>query len=109
VLSFGRDEMVGDAEERIDRDSGADFLEGLADGALFESFEIVEFAADYAPAAGFGRAAAEREEEAAGFVNEQDAYADFWLIGGGHENLSIRYLGADSTKGGASPAPTMGG
>lgn len=60
VLAFGGDEMVGDAEERVDGDGGTDLFQGFADGALFEGFEIVEFAADDAPAAGFGRAAAER-------------------------------------------------
>jgi hypothetical protein len=54
------DEVVGDAEERVDGDGGTDLFQGFADGALFEGFEIVEFAADDAPAAGFGRAAAER-------------------------------------------------
>jgi hypothetical protein len=59
VLAFGGDEVVGEAEEGVDGDGGTDFFQGFADGALFEGFQIVEFAADDAPAAGLGRAAAE--------------------------------------------------
>ena len=35
-------------------------------------FEKIEFAADDAPATGLGRAAAEREEQTAGFVNQEE-------------------------------------
>src|SRR2546430_1376368 len=41
------------------------FFARFADGALFESFEKIHFAADDAPAAGFGRQLAQREEHAA--------------------------------------------
>jgi hypothetical protein len=38
---------------------------------LFEGFEKIEFAADNAPATGLGRAAAERQQKAAGFVDQR--------------------------------------
>jgi len=54
VLAFAGQEMIGDAQERINRDGGADFFQRLADGTVFEGFKKVEFAADDAPATGLG-------------------------------------------------------
>jgi hypothetical protein len=61
MLVFLRQDMVGDAKETFDGDGDADFFESFADGTLVKSFEVFEFAADDAPAAGFGRPNAESE------------------------------------------------
>jgi hypothetical protein len=76
-LAFVREAVVGDAEEALDGDLDTDFFESLANGALFERLEEVEFAADDAPPTGFGRALAEGEKDAATVVGEEDADADF--------------------------------
>lgn len=79
VLPFLREMMVGDAEEADETDFEADFLAGFADGALLERFEIVDFAANDAPAAGFGRPVAESEKDAAVSIHEEDPNADAWM------------------------------
>ena len=53
------DEVVGDAEERVDADGNTGFFQGFAGGALLEGFEEVQLAADDAPVAGFRRAVAQ--------------------------------------------------
>ena len=68
--------MVGDAEDADEADFEADLLAGFADGALLERFEVVDFAADDAPATGFGRPVAESEKDAAEFIDEEDTHAD---------------------------------
>jgi hypothetical protein len=73
--------MIGDAQERIDGDGGTDFFQGFADSTVFEGFEKIEFAADNAPATGLGRPAAKGEEQAAGFVDQEDSHANPGVIG----------------------------
>jgi hypothetical protein len=87
VLALGREAMVCDAEEAFDGDVDADFFEGFADGAGLKGLEVVQFAADDAPVAGFRRAFAEGQKDAALFVGQKDAYSDFGgvrrIAGGG--------------------------
>ncbi len=80
MLVFGGQEMIGDAQERIDRDGGTDFFQGFTKGALFEGFEKIEFATDNAPATGLGRTSAEREKETAAFVDQEDSHANPGVI-----------------------------
>jgi hypothetical protein len=80
MLAFGGQEMIGDAQERIDGNGGTDFFQRFAYGALLQGFEKIEFAADNAPATGLGRATAEREEQAAGFVDQEDSHTYPWII-----------------------------
>jgi len=68
--------VIADAKQGAKRDLDADFFARFADGALFERFEKIHFAADDAPAAGFGRQLAQREEHAAAIVGEEDANSD---------------------------------
>jgi hypothetical protein len=68
VLALGREAVVGYAEQAFYFDLDADFFEGFADGAGLEGLEVVEFAADDAPAAGFGRKLAEGQEDTASCV-----------------------------------------
>jgi hypothetical protein len=75
-LTFLGEMMVGYAEEADETDFEADFLAGLANGALLERFEIVDLAANDAPEADFGRPVAEREKDAAEFIHEEDTNAD---------------------------------
>jgi hypothetical protein len=75
MLAFDGQEMIGDAQERVYRDGGADFFQGFTNGALLEGLQKVEFASHDAPATGLGRAAAEREEQAAGLVNQKNTHA----------------------------------
>jgi hypothetical protein len=76
LLAFLGQEMVAHTEKRIDADIHAHFLASFADGALFQSLKIVQFAADDAPAACFGRRIAERKKDAACVVENEDADAD---------------------------------
>ena len=68
--------MIGNAEEADETDLETDLLAGLTKGALLESFEIVDFAADDAPASGLGRPVAKREKDAAEIVDQEDTHAD---------------------------------
>src|SRR5690348_16018491 len=88
VLVFAREAVIGDAKQGAKRDFHADFFASFADGALLKSFEKVHFAADDAPAAGFGRPFAEREEHAAVIVGEENADADSGLKRFGHRDLT---------------------
>jgi hypothetical protein len=76
VLILEGDEMVGDAEKALDGDGEADLFESFADGAFVKRFEVFEFTADDAPATGFRRILAKREENAVLVVEDEDAYAD---------------------------------
>lgn len=76
MLSFLRQVMVGDAQEADETDLNADFLARLADGALLQRLEIVDFSADNAPATGFRRPISEREQDAVEFIHQEDANAD---------------------------------
>ena len=76
VLPSLREMMVGDAEEADETDFEADFLAGFADGALLECFEIVDFAANDAPATGLWWAISESEKDAVEFIHEEDTNAD---------------------------------
>jgi hypothetical protein len=57
--------VIGHAKQGKEGDLQPHFFAGLSDGALLQSFEKVHFAADDAPAAGFGRELSEREEDTA--------------------------------------------
>jgi hypothetical protein len=76
MLVFAGEAVTGDAKQGAKRNFDADFFASFADGALLECFEEIHFAADDAPAAGFGRAFAEREEHAAVIVGQEDADSD---------------------------------
>ena len=68
--------MVRNAQQGLERDVYTDFLPGFADGTGLKSFEIIELAADDAPASGLRRAHAQREQDAVRFVSNQHADAD---------------------------------
>ena len=68
MLVFAGQAVIGDAEQRTERNLEADFFAGFADGALLEGFEKIDFTADDAPAASFGRPLAQREQHAAQVV-----------------------------------------
>jgi hypothetical protein len=76
VLVFLGQEMVGHAEKRIDTDIHADFLASFADRAFFQGLEIIEFAADDAPATRFWRQIAKGKQRAAQVIENEDADAD---------------------------------
>ena len=88
VLVFAGETVVGNAKQRVKRDFDADLFAGFADGALLESLEKVHFAADNAPAPGFGRPLTERQEHAAAIVGQQNANADSGLKKFEHEDLT---------------------
>jgi len=78
VVAFLGQEVVGDAEKTFDGDRDADFFEGFAEGAVVKSFEVLELAADDAPAACFRSQLAKSEERAVAVVEDEDTNADSW-------------------------------
>jgi hypothetical protein len=64
VLVFLGQEMVSHTEKRTDSDIHADLLAGLADRAFLQSLEIVQFAADDTPTAGFPEVIAYEDSDA---------------------------------------------
>ena len=60
MLIFAREAVVGNAQQRAERNFEADFFVSFADRALFKSLEEIHLASDDAPAACFGRPIAQR-------------------------------------------------
>ena len=79
MLVFARETVIGYAKQGVKGDFDADFFAGFADGALFESFEKIHFAADDAPTTSLRWPLAQGQEHAAVIVGEENADADSGL------------------------------
>src|ERR1700731_3289753 len=78
--------MVRHAEEAHDDNLHAGLFTRFADGALFERFQEIEFAAENAPAIAFRGELAQGQEHTVEFVEEEHPDADSWELNTGSLN-----------------------
>ncbi len=66
--------MIGDAQQPVNCDFQASLLASLAHCACFERFQIIQFAADNAPASSLGRPSTKSEKHLPSSINQEDAH-----------------------------------
>ena len=100
MLVLAGQAVISDAKQGAKTNLEADFFPSFPYGALLKRFEEVHFAADNAPAAGFGRPIAKGEEDAALIVGQQNANANSWIKGLAHAAPQSVVAGAGSRRAG---------
>ena len=82
MLILRRQQVIRDAEQPLDRDAHTRFFVCLANRAILNCFEEIDFAAENAPAACFRRRFAQRQQNTLALINEQNPRANARLQNG---------------------------